>query len=80
MYVWALQSFEFVTKPLVIVTDRELALMSAIAIVFPSTKNLLCIWHVKKNVLAYATMKFASTDETTPIWTTGTSFYTLPAS
>ena len=64
MYVWALQSFEFVTKPSIIVTDRELALMSAIAIVFPSTKNLLCIWHVNKNILAYATTKFASTDDT----------------
>ena len=37
--------------PSVIVSDRELALMNAIHIVFPRTMNLLCIWHIEKNVL-----------------------------
>ena len=37
--------------PEVIVTDRDLALMNAIATVFASSANLLCVWHVNTNVL-----------------------------
>lgn len=36
----------------VIVTDKELALMNAIQVVFPSSKNLLCVWHIEENILA----------------------------
>jgi len=36
--------------PSVIVTDRELALMNAIGIVFPTARHLLCRWHISKNV------------------------------
>ena len=35
----------------VIVSDRELALMNDVLIVFPRTANLLCIWHIEKNIL-----------------------------
>ncbi|KAI8568844.1 hypothetical protein RHMOL_Rhmol02G0231900 [Rhododendron molle] len=38
--------------PVVIVTDRELALRNAIRIVFPHATNLLCRFHISKNVLA----------------------------
>lgn len=38
--------------PTVIVTERKLALMNAIATVFPDATNLLCRWHIEKNVLA----------------------------
>ncbi|XP_050113854.1 putative protein FAR1-RELATED SEQUENCE 10 [Malus sylvestris] len=55
-YVWALKMFSKIlgvdNHPMVIITDRELALMNAIRIVFPSTSNLLCVWHIKKNILA----------------------------
>ena len=37
--------------PEVIVTDRDLALMEAIANVFPEVANLLCVWHINMNVL-----------------------------
>jgi transposase-like protein len=37
----------------VIVTDRDLDLMKVIKIVFPITANLLCLWHINKNVLSY---------------------------
>ncbi|KAL7211540.1 hypothetical protein ACSBR2_014411 [Camellia fascicularis] len=44
-YVWALQMFSKILGPIghpsVIVSDRELALMNAIQVVFPTTKNLL---------------------------------------
>ncbi|KAL3526335.1 hypothetical protein ACH5RR_010991 [Cinchona calisaya] len=54
-YIWALERFRKIlgvgSDPSIIVSDRELALMNAIEIVFPSTKNLLCIWHIEKNIL-----------------------------
>ncbi len=34
----------------VIVTDRDLALMNAVRLVFPRAVNLLCLFHVSKNV------------------------------
>ncbi|KAK9714732.1 hypothetical protein RND81_06G115600 [Saponaria officinalis] len=34
----------------VIVTDRELGLMDAIPLVFPYSRNLLCVWHVNRSV------------------------------
>lgn len=37
----------------VLVTDRELALINAIRIVYPTTVNLLCIWHIEKNVVSH---------------------------
>ncbi|XP_028062044.1 uncharacterized protein LOC114265421 [Camellia sinensis] len=37
--------------PTIIVTDRELALMNAIQKIFPSSRHLLCRWHISKNVL-----------------------------
>ena len=46
----------------VIVTDRELALMNAIDVVFPSSKHLLCRWHINKNVLAKCKKMFDSKD------------------
>ncbi|XP_058732804.1 uncharacterized protein LOC131604376 [Vicia villosa] len=36
--------------PQVILTDRDLALMKAIETVFPKTTNLLCQFHINKNV------------------------------
>jgi hypothetical protein len=38
--------------PRIAVTDRELSLMNALNVVFPESKNLLCVWHINKNVLA----------------------------
>jgi MULE transposase domain len=60
-YCWALREFKKITEPKIISTDRELALMNAIGIVFPNTVNLLCIWHINKNILANCKKRF--TDE-----------------
>ncbi|KAL5148214.1 PKS-NRPS hybrid synthetase [Glycine soja] len=38
--------------PLVIVTDRDLALMNVVKTVFPASTNLLCMFHIDKNVKA----------------------------
>jgi hypothetical protein len=56
-YRWALDKLkELFSKqdifPQVILTDRELALMNAIEIVFPHSVNMLCTWHINKNVCA----------------------------
>ncbi|KAG5517280.1 hypothetical protein RHGRI_037885 [Rhododendron griersonianum] len=55
-YTWVLEKLKGMmdadTLPVVIVTDRELALMNAIISVFPHATNLLCRFHISKNVLA----------------------------
>ena len=53
--VWALEQFRGIflrcdSLPGVIVTGRDLALMNAIKIVFPKCTNLLCNFHINKNV------------------------------
>jgi len=55
--VWALERFQglFLRRdglPIVIVTDRDLALMNAVKTVFPECTNLLCRFHIDKNVKA----------------------------
>ncbi|KAH1189831.1 PKS-NRPS hybrid synthetase [Glycine max] len=55
--VWALQRFRglFLNRdalPGVIVIDRDQALMNAVKDVFPECTNLLCIFHINKNVKA----------------------------
>nr|KAJ0186149.1 hypothetical protein LSAT_V11C900470640 [Lactuca sativa] len=65
-YIWALSVFKKTLEnhePSVIMSDRELALMNAINMVFPNTTNLLCIWHIEKNVLAYCKKHFAHGEE-----------------
>ncbi|XP_058775357.1 uncharacterized protein LOC131649622 [Vicia villosa] len=54
-YCWVLDKLKqlFVKKdvvPQVILTDRDLALMKAVEVVFPTSHNLLCRFHINKNV------------------------------
>ena len=42
--------------PTIIVSDRDLALMNVIEVVFPEACNLLCRFHVNKNVKAKSKM------------------------
>jgi transposase-like protein len=42
-----------IPTPNVMVTDKKVALMKAIKSVFPSATNLLCIWHINKNVQSH---------------------------
>ncbi|KAJ3705596.1 hypothetical protein LUZ61_009301 [Rhynchospora tenuis] len=66
-YIWALRMFKEtlgeVNQPLVVITDRELALINAIQDVFPSTTNILCIWHINKNILAKCKMYFQTKED-----------------
>jgi len=55
--VWALQRFQGLfmkvdALPRVIVTNRDLSLMNAVKTVFPDATNLLCQFHIDKNVKA----------------------------
>ena len=55
--VWALEQFRglFLRRdrlPVVIITDRDLALMNGVKTVFPECTNLLCRFHIDKNVKA----------------------------
>ncbi|KAG5541196.1 hypothetical protein RHGRI_021152 [Rhododendron griersonianum] len=69
-YIWALHNFSKILGPTchpsVIVSERELALMNAVKVVFPSTTNLLCVWHIEKNILANCKPYFDTQDD----WTT----------
>jgi hypothetical protein len=62
-YNWVLEFLrdimakESIQEPLSIVTDREIALIKALRTHFPSSRHLLCRWHVNMNVLA-KTRKF----------------------
>ncbi len=55
-YTWVLEqlhaAFPGSTRPGVIVTDRELALMNAMSSVFPAAKHILCKWHIENNIKA----------------------------
>ena len=55
--VWALQRFWGVFMkvdafPVVIVIDKDLSLMNAVKTIFLNTTNLLCRFHIEKNVKA----------------------------
>ncbi|KAH1221164.1 PKS-NRPS hybrid synthetase [Glycine max] len=50
LHIWRLSVHD--RLPLVIVTDRDLALMNAVKTVFPESTNLLCRFHIDKNVKA----------------------------
>ena len=61
-YSWVLRHFSNVVDPKVLCTDRELALMNAISTVFPSCQNLLCRWHINKNIVANCKTGFSDED------------------
>jgi len=56
-FIWTLQKlkglfFRGDVYPQVIVSDRDLALINAISVVFPEATNILCRFHINKNVKA----------------------------
>ncbi|XP_028093579.1 uncharacterized protein LOC114293667 [Camellia sinensis] len=66
-YAWALGILRGVmdenTLPFVILTNRELTLMNALCTMFPVTTNLLCRWHIGKNMLANCKKMFETKDK-----------------
>ncbi|XP_057426429.1 PKS-NRPS hybrid synthetase cheA-like [Lotus japonicus] len=66
-YVWALECMKSLLAdqamlPKVIVTDRDLALLSAAKQSLPNTTHLLCLWHINKCVLAKCKL-YVGTDD-----------------
>jgi hypothetical protein len=62
-FVWALRKFSLIgVSPAVVVTDRELALMRALQVVFPKAANVLCFWHRHKNIVARCRHLFVETE------------------
>ncbi|KAK9098888.1 hypothetical protein Syun_025933 [Stephania yunnanensis] len=65
-YVWTLEKLRSILdgwpKPDVLVTDRDLALISAIEEVFPASSHLLCSWHINKVVLSKTKKMFGEDD------------------
>jgi hypothetical protein len=63
-YEWAMQVLKKVlsgpgyTFPGVIITDRKIALITALHLIIPDTKRLLCQWHINKNVLSHTSSHF----------------------
>lgn len=65
-YNWAMETAQFLFGGLhveVIMTDNDLALMNAIRVNFPESHNLLCNWHIWKNIMAKHRGSFASKEE-----------------
>ncbi|KAJ5090411.1 hypothetical protein N7532_009095 [Penicillium argentinense] len=44
----------FPSAPSTILTDKEPALINAVHAIFPSTKTIICIWHINMNVMKKA--------------------------
>lgn len=61
-YNWALQKLRLhmPAVPRVIITDCELALINTIDRIFPEAKNLLCQWHIQKNILGKCKRYFSA--------------------
>ena len=43
-----------ISYPKVIVTDKDQSLMNTISRIYPQSFNLLCGWHINKNVFSHA--------------------------
>jgi hypothetical protein len=67
-YNWALQTirdklYDGQRLPVTIATDCEIALLNAIRSVFPSANNVLCIWHIQKNLVTKGKRRFNGNDD-----------------
>ncbi|KAL0228988.1 hypothetical protein GEMRC1_013608 [Eukaryota sp. GEM-RC1] len=56
-YYWALDQFNSILQisPETIVRDRDICLANAIRDVFPATKQVVCYFHLERNIKVYAT-------------------------
>ncbi|KAL0206355.1 hypothetical protein P9112_001662 [Eukaryota sp. TZLM1-RC] len=54
-YFFALSTYIeiFGVSPAAIITDRELALMNSIKMLFPQSLNILCLWHINRNIQVF---------------------------
>ncbi|MCL7044171.1 hypothetical protein MKW94_011910 [Papaver nudicaule] len=56
-FVWALEKLKglylYENVPNLFLTDCDQALINAVKVVFPTSKHLLCTWHINKDMMAY---------------------------
>lgn len=68
-YIWALDRLRSLYEhhsarlPSVVLTDRCTACMNAVAVCFPSSCSLLCLWHANKAVLRRCLPAFSRQDQ-----------------
>jgi len=66
-YSWALEKLKEILKnksPNVFATDRDrLAIMRSLEIIYPESGNILCTWHINKNILAKCKRHFPKGSE-----------------
>jgi MULE transposase domain len=68
-YYWAVSTFlhqSGAPKPRVFISDQEEALRSAVCQLLPSVPQLLCVWHINKNVQTKAQHVWRDADSNTP--------------
>jgi hypothetical protein len=69
-YHWAVATFFRLiipsTLPRVFISDQEIALKSAARILLLSVPQLLCVWHIEKNILIHAQLAWRNADGNTP--------------
>ncbi|KAD6795600.1 hypothetical protein E3N88_06496 [Mikania micrantha] len=65
-YVWVMEMAKSMLnkcmKPRVIITDRDLAVMSACRKVFPEAAKYLCRWHIDENIAKHCKASFSDAD------------------
>jgi hypothetical protein len=64
-YHWAVSTFLFKTRlpqPRVFISDHEDALKSAVSELLPRAPQLLCVWHINKNVQTKAQREWRTAD------------------
>jgi hypothetical protein len=66
-FSWTIECFKKlfgrVELPSLFMTDCDTALMDAISLNFPGSTNLLCVWHIEKNILAKGKKHFEFAEE-----------------
>ena len=68
-FMWVFEQLKLLYRTLglkdlgIIMTDRDLTLMNAIAAQYPSVFHLLYIWHINKNVLKNCKPAFATEED-----------------
>jgi hypothetical protein len=73
-YIWALERLRSLYEacnarlPSVVLTDRCIACMNAVATCFPSAASLLCLWHANKAVLRYCQPAFTRQKQGLEAW------------
>ncbi|SAM03616.1 hypothetical protein [Absidia glauca] len=67
-YEWAMQAistklYDGLSPPITIATDRDPGLMGAIGRIFPTTNNIICLWHIDKNIVSNCRRDFNGDEE-----------------